>query len=116
MMYEELVGRLRCPRVTSCPVDSGKMSCRQCQKDIPGQAAHAIEKLQAELEQAKQERDAAVVHGRWIIGEMDVLGAPIHCSECGWGSDCADSNKWMKYPGHRWCGACGAKMDLEEQP
>ena len=51
-----------------------------------------------------------VRRGKWVIGEMDVLGAPIHCSECGWGSDHADPNKWMKYQGHRWCGSCGADM------
>ena len=54
-----------------------------------------------------------VRHGRWVFGEMDVLGAPVHCSECGWGSDCADPVKWAEYPGHRCCGSCGAKMDLE---
>ena len=54
-------------------------------------------------------------HGRWIIGEMGVFGCPIHCSECGWGSDCADRDKWMHYPGHKFCGACGAKMDGGEE-
>lgn len=50
-------------------------------------------------------------HGRWIIGEMRIIGCPIHCSECGWGSDYADRDKWMHYPGHKFCGACGAIMD-----
>ena len=54
-------------------------------------------------------------HGRWIIGEMGVFGCPIHCSECGWGSDCADRDKWMHYPGHKFCGACGARMDGGEE-
>lgn len=61
--------------------------------------------------------DAALVkHGRWIVGEMYVFGCPIHCSECGWGSDCADVNKWMNYPGHKFCGSCGARMDGGETP
>lgn len=54
-------------------------------------------------------------HGRWIIGEMGVFGCPIHCSKCGWGSDCADRDKWMHYPGHKFCGACGARMDGGEE-
>lgn len=52
-----------------------------------------------------------VRHGRWIIGEPDIIGVPIHCSECGWGSDRAYQKKWMEYPGHKFCGACGALMD-----
>lgn len=52
-----------------------------------------------------------VRHGRWIIGEPDIIGAPIHCSECGWGSDHAYQKDWMKYPGHKFCGACGALMN-----
>ena len=52
-----------------------------------------------------------VRHGRWIIGELDIIGAPIHCSECGWGSDHASQKDWMKYPGHKFCGACGALMN-----
>ena len=56
---------------------------------------------------------APVRHGRWIIGEPGIIGVPIHCSECGWGSNNADQKKWMKYPGHKFCGACGAKMDAE---
>lgn len=54
---------------------------------------------------------APVRHGRWIIGEPNIIGVPIHCSECGWGSDNADQKKWMEYPGHKFCGACGALMD-----
>ena len=54
---------------------------------------------------------APVRHGRWIIGEPGIIGVPIHCSKCGWGSNNADQKKWMKYPGHKSCGACGALMD-----
>lgn len=52
-----------------------------------------------------------VKRGMWIVGDQEVLGSPIHCSECGWGSDRADQKKWMKYPGHKFCGACGALME-----
>lgn len=49
--------------------------------------------------------------GKWIIGEMGPVGVPIHCSKCGWGADHADPNTWLKYQGHNFCGACGAKME-----
>lgn len=52
-----------------------------------------------------------VRHGRWVFGEMDVLGAPVNCSECGWGRPTVDPVKWLAYPGHKHCGNCGAKMD-----
>ena len=51
--------------------------------------------------------------GEWVIGEPDVLGVPIHCSRCGWGSDHADPRKWMDYGGHIFCGHCGAPMTDE---
>ena len=44
---------------------------------------------------------------------QDVLGVPIHCSRCGWGSDHADQRKWMEYNGHLFCGHCGAPMTDE---
>ena len=51
--------------------------------------------------------------GEWIIGEPDVLGVPIHCSRCGWGSDHADQRAWMEYKGHIFCGHCSAPMTDE---
>lgn len=54
-----------------------------------------------------------VKHGRWIIDNAKLLYCGIHCSECGFGSDYAKRDMWMNYPGHKFCGACGAKMDLE---
>ena len=53
------------------------------------------------------------MRGEWIIGEPDVLGVPIHCSRCGWGSDHADQRAWMEYKGHIFCGHCGAPMTDE---
>lgn len=52
-------------------------------------------------------------HGRWIVDNAKLLYCRIHCSECGFGSDYAKRDMWMNYPGHKFCGACGAKMDLE---
>ena len=52
-----------------------------------------------------------VVHGRWVFGELDVLGQPVHCSVCGWGSDMVNRAMWLLYDGHKFCGHCGAKMD-----
>ena len=54
-----------------------------------------------------------VWRGEWIIGEPDVLGVPIHCSRCGWGSGHADQRAWMEYKGHIFCGHCGAPMTDE---
>ena len=56
-----------------------------------------------------------VVHGEWVFGELDVFGAPVKCSNCGWGVDNADPILWMDYPAHRFCGNCGAKMDGERK-
>ena len=53
------------------------------------------------------------MRGEWIIGEPDVLGVPIHCSRCGWGSDHADQRAWIEYKGHIFCGHCGAPMTDE---
>ena len=60
-----------------------------------------------------REQVEKVWRGEWIIGEPDVLGVPIHCSRCGWGSDHADQRKWMEYNGHLFCGHCGAPMTDE---
>lgn len=51
--------------------------------------------------------------GKWIIGEPEGLGVPIHCNRCGWGSNHADQKKWMEYQGHIFCGRCGAPMSDE---
>ena len=56
---------------------------------------------------------APVVHGRWLFGELDVLGQPVHCSVCGWGQDKVNKAMWLEYPAHKYCGCCGAKMDQE---
>ena len=52
-----------------------------------------------------------VVHGEWVFGELDMCGAPVKCSNCGYGVENADPILWVTYPGHKFCGACGAKMD-----
>lgn len=65
------------------------------------------------LRPVSRERVEKVWRGEWVIGEPDVLGVPIHCSRCGWGSDYADQRKWMEYNGHLFCGHCGAPMTDE---
>ena len=65
------------------------------------------------LRPVSREQVEKVWRGEWIIGEPDVLGVPIHCSRCGWGSDHADQRKWMEYNGHLFCGHCGAPMTDE---
>ena len=65
------------------------------------------------LRPVSREQVEKVWRGEWIIGEPDVLGGPIHCSRCGWGSDHADPRKWMDYGGHIFCGHCGAPMTDE---
>ena len=65
------------------------------------------------LRPVSREKVEKVWRGEWIVGEPDVLGVPIHCSRCGWGSDHADQRKWMEYNGHLFCGYCGAPMTDE---
>lgn len=52
-----------------------------------------------------------VVHGEWKFGAFDVLGSPVQCPVCGWGAEYANEKTWLKFPGHNFCGHCGAKMD-----
>lgn len=52
-----------------------------------------------------------VVHGEWEFGELGPLGTDVRCSNCGWGCENVDPILWVTYPGHKFCGACGAKMD-----
>ena len=65
------------------------------------------------LRPVSREQVEKVWRGEWVIGEPDVLGVPIHCSRCGWGSDHADPRKWMDYGGHIFCGRCGVPMTDE---
>lgn len=51
-----------------------------------------------------------VVHCEWQFGELDFLGAPVKCPNCGWGVKKVDPISWLEYPGHKFCGNCGASM------
>ena len=73
----------------------------------------ALDLALAALRPVSRERVKKVLRGEWVIGEPDVLGVPIHCSRCGWGSDHADPRKWMDYGGHIFCGRCGVPMTDE---
>ena len=54
-----------------------------------------------------------VRHGRWVFADSDWWESEVHCSFCGWRHAPVHPAAWMRYGGHRYCGACGAKMDLE---
>ena len=67
MDVEKLIERMKCPKIQSCPMDGECPSCKACQKSIQQEVITALstlqaenEKLRAELEQVKAERDAAV--------------------------------------------------------
>ena len=75
--------------------------------------AEAMSIVGKALRPVSREQVEKVWRGEWVIGEPDVLGVPIHCSRCGWGSDHADQRAWMEYKGHIFCGHCGAPMTDE---
>ena len=82
-------------------------------KEDYAETAQYLQALQVALTALRgptRERVEKVWRGEWIIGEPDVLGVPIHCSRCGWGSDHADQRAWIEYKGHIFCGHCGAPM------
>ena len=84
--------------------------------DVGNPFADGIEAVDvSDIEDAPTVDAAPVVHGQWEFGELDALGAPVRCSHCGWGSEHVDPVLWLDYPGHQFCGACGTKMDLEEE-
>ena len=48
----------------------------------------------------------------WEFGEPGIFGAEyVRCTNCEWKSDHVDPFLWENHPGHKFCGACGAKMD-----
>ncbi|MCM1059432.1 MAG: hypothetical protein NC452_03985 [Eubacterium sp.] len=53
-------------------------------------------------------------HGKWVFGEFNGIGTPVWCSECGERFDNVADTEWLSYPGHKYCGHCGAKMDEED--
>lgn len=54
-MYEELVERLKCPRIHNCPVNEQEISCKKCCKTLIDNAADAIETLTAKLTEKSQD-------------------------------------------------------------
>ena len=96
--------KARCERL----VVSSDRGPEEWQKD-----AEALDMALSALRPVSREQVEKVWRGEWIIGEPDVLGVPIHCSRCGWGSDHADQRAWMEYKGHIFCGHCGAPMTDE---
>ena len=96
--------RMRCQRL----LVSSRRNPEEWRKDIA-----ALDLALSALRPVSREQVEKVWRGEWVIGEPDVLGVPIHCSRCGWGSDHADQRKWMEYNGHLFCGHCGAPMTDE---
>ena len=78
-----------------------------------GLIKQALDLALTALRPVSREQVEKVWRGEWVIGEPDVLGVPIHCSRCGWGSDHADQRAWIEYKGHIFCGHCGAPMTDE---
>ena len=89
--------------------------CIRVENKWPGteDTVDALKIAVSALRPVSREQVEKVWRGEWIVGEPDVLGVPIHCSRCGWGSDHADQRKWMEYNGHLFCGHCGAPMTDE---
>ena len=83
------------------------------QKNMYGNTAPITHRTYAEqLISAAPAADVVdVVHGVWKFGAFDVLGSSVQCSVCGWGAEYANEKTWLKFPGHNFCGHCGAKMD-----
>lgn len=108
----QVISILECMAVdlTGC---MGGLSKKDPLKDVCRQRLEAINTAQSSLRPIIREQVEKVWRGEWVIGEPDVLGVPIHCSRCGWGSDHADQRKWMEYNGHLFCGHCGAPMTDE---
>lgn len=77
------------------------------------QTNQAIDTAISALRSVSREQVDKLWKGKWIIGEPEGLGVPIHCNRCGWGSNHADQKKWMEYQGHIFCGRCGAPMSDE---
>ena len=90
-----------------------KVSAREAIGNDIGTDYEAYKIALSSLRPVSREQVEKVWRGEWVIGEPDVLGVPIHCSRCGWGSDHADQRKWMEYNGHLFCGHCGAPMTDE---
>lgn len=62
------------------------------------------------LKRWREKEVGPVARARWVFGDLGPLGASVHCSNCGWGVENADPVLWVDYPGHKYCGACGARM------
>lgn len=47
---QDLIDRLLCPKIQSCPVDTNKLPCSQCRKSLHNDAAEALKNLDAQLD------------------------------------------------------------------
>lgn len=53
MEIEELIKRLKCPQIQSCPIEGEHPSCKACQKGVQQEVITALSALQAENEQLR---------------------------------------------------------------
>lgn len=96
-MYQELIERLRQDYNEERKYQWMRLDCEE--------AAYTIERMQAELELAKRERDVVpVAHGRWIHDHQKGLVCSV-CEKAIW--------VWTKGLKTPYCPNCGTKMDLE---
>lgn len=63
------------------------------------------------VENAPSIAAVSLKHGRWIFGEFDGMGNSVKCSVCGFYTKTVNPKLWIEYPAHKFCGACGAKME-----
>ena len=56
-----------------------------------------------------------IVRARWEFEELSFLETRVCCTNCGFGAQNVDPDSWLRYPGHQYCGSCGAKMILKRK-
>ena len=77
MNYDKLIERLKCPQIHSCPMDGEYPSCKACQKSIQQEAVTAIKTLRAELEQERAHRIHAEQHADAFLKDCERLNAEL---------------------------------------
>lgn len=89
-MYEELIERLRCPKVYECPYEANETSCASCQKTIKDEASDAIKTLQSELERERQKNILLQANADWFKAERDQALDDLNgnCNCCQKEKDC----------------------------
>lgn len=55
MDIDNIIARLRCPKVMECPIKGPVVSCKECRRTVKEDAAAALSTLQAENEKMRSE-------------------------------------------------------------